>query len=184
MSIPQNRERVFFIALRKDLSKHFENKKDFFNLSPYLNLEFNDNTTNYIEIEQPFDETITKYISNNSLKHWKKLKPGQAFSKVHPKGAMFNQKKINPNKPLPTITASNDKLYHYAIPRKLYATEYQLASSFPLDYNFLNNQAVYVCGMSVPPVMMANISKKIYEQWLTKISNETNNYIRTKSQSN
>lgn len=24
----------------------------------------------------------------------------------------------------------------------------------------------YVCGMSVPPVMMANIATEVYEQWL------------------
>ena len=39
-------------------------------------------------------------------------------------------------------------------------------SSFPEDYDFLDSDPVYVCGMSVPPVMMANIAEEIYEQWL------------------
>ena len=38
--------------------------------------------------------------------------------------------------------------------------------SFPQDYDFLNMPPQYVCGMSVPPVMMANIAREVLEQWL------------------
>ena len=38
-----------------------------------------------------------------------------------------------------------------------------------IDYEFMNNDVQYVCGMSVPPVMMANIAYDIYEQWLKEI---------------
>ena len=38
--------------------------------------------------------------------------------------------------------------------------------TFPVDYDFKKTGACYVCGMSVPPVMMANIAAEIYEQWL------------------
>ena len=30
-------------------------------------------------------------------------------------------------------------------------------------------QPHYVCGMSVPPVMMAQVASRIYDQWLTNI---------------
>lgn len=43
--------------------------------------------------------------------------------------------------------------------------------SFPEDYDFVNNSvsnATYVCGMSVPPNMMANIATEIWKQWLSK----------------
>ena len=43
------------------------------------------------------------------------------------------------------------------------------ASSFPLDYDFNNNKPHYICGMSVPPLMIANIASEVYKQWLTKI---------------
>lgn len=36
--------------------------------------------------------------------------------------------------------------------------------SFPQDYDFLSNKPQYVCGMSVPPVMMANIAAEVYDQ--------------------
>ena len=38
--------------------------------------------------------------------------------------------------------------------------------TFPQDYNFLNLSPQYICGMSVPPVMMAQISTQVKEQWL------------------
>ena len=41
-------------------------------------------------------------------------------------------------------------------------------SSFPQDYDFCDNSVQYVCGISVPPNMMANIAEEVYEQWLKK----------------
>ena len=47
--------------------------------------------------------------------------------------------------------------------------EAKRAGSYPLDYNFLKLKAKYLIGMSVPPVMTAQIATKIYEQWLSKL---------------
>ena len=41
--------------------------------------------------------------------------------------------------------------------------------AFPTDYNFLDQKAGYLCGMSVPPVMMSNVAERVWEQWLSKI---------------
>ena len=38
--------------------------------------------------------------------------------------------------------------------------------TFPQDYDFMDQSAQYVCGMSVPPVMMANVAAEIYGQLL------------------
>ncbi|WP_044959738.1 DNA methyltransferase, partial [Butyrivibrio sp. WCD2001] len=38
--------------------------------------------------------------------------------------------------------------------------------TFPQDFDFMNQNVQYVCGMSVPPVMMAKISEQVYLQWL------------------
>lgn len=38
-------------------------------------------------------------------------------------------------------------------------------STFPQDYDFLDQGAQYICGMSVPPVMMANVSAQVASQW-------------------
>lgn len=38
--------------------------------------------------------------------------------------------------------------------------------TFPQDYDFMDQNVQYVCGMSVPPVMMANIASEVNKQWL------------------
>jgi DNA (cytosine-5)-methyltransferase 1 len=42
-----------------------------------------------------------------------------------------------------------------------------LGSTFPLDYKPKPLNISYACGMSVPPVMTANIAEQIYTQWLS-----------------
>ena len=51
--------------------------------------------------------------------------------------------------------------------RKFFTDEdFTNVQSFPQDYNYNGNNVQYVCGMSVPPNMMANIAEEVYEQWL------------------
>ena len=44
--------------------------------------------------------------------------------------------------------------------------DYMATQTFPQDYDFLDQAPQYICGMSVPPVMMAQIAGAVYEQWL------------------
>ena len=86
-----------------------------------------------------------------------------------PKGHYFHELKRDPTRALPTLRAGSNSYYHYETPRRLFDAELKLGSSYPMDYNFVTNQVIYLVGMSVPPVMMAQIASKIYEQWLSKI---------------
>jgi DNA (cytosine-5)-methyltransferase 1 len=45
---------------------------------------------------------------------------------------------------------------------------YNLIGSYPTDYKF-NSDNVYMIGMSVPPVMVAQIATEIYSQWLARL---------------
>ena len=38
--------------------------------------------------------------------------------------------------------------------------------TFPQDYDFKGQDVKYICGMSVPPVMMAQVARQIERQWL------------------
>lgn len=40
--------------------------------------------------------------------------------------------------------------------------------TFPSDYDFMDAEVSYVCGMSVPPIMMHRIAEQIYLQWFQK----------------
>lgn len=156
MGVPQKRERVFFIARKKEL-----NLQD-------IKLSFNEKPVLFKEIEEK--NNVLDNLTEASRKLWKKCKPGQSFSTVHFKGSWFNSCKTSPQKVLNTITAnqaiSGGQQYHYKIPRILTNLEYTLGGSFPLDYNFMDVKPKYLIGMSIPPVMMAQVSYQIYKQWL------------------
>jgi len=40
--------------------------------------------------------------------------------------------------------------------------------TFPQDYDFKGRSVKYVCGMSVPPLMMKEIAGQIVKQWLKR----------------
>lgn len=41
--------------------------------------------------------------------------------------------------------------------------------TFPIDYDFNEQNVKYICGMSIPPLMTAQIATRIHEQWLSKL---------------
>ena len=73
---------------------------------------------------------------------------------------LFNHKFIYLDRVANTITA-NDNCCLFIEPRYRSKKELSLIGSFPLDYNFLNNEPAYLIGMSIPPVMIAQISNEI-----------------------
>lgn len=168
MGVPQRRERVFFVALRKDLANQFLYQKDLFTVVPKLELNFNEKEIPYKEIRKESGNEDAIGLSPSINKYWTICKPGKSFSSVHPKGSYFNEFKTHPDKVLPTIRA-NGLPYDYEVERTLFDDECIESGTFPCDYDFLNNKPEYLIGMSVPPVMMANIATEIYNQWLSKI---------------
>ena len=171
MGVPQKRERVFFIAMRKDIAKPFLKPVDLFTIAPYLDLEFNESEIPFLEIED-FDADVGESKVYPSVRNlYPYVKEGRDFSDAHEKGSFFSYHKVDRNKPLQTITANTEGGcgYHYEKIRTLTKTELKLGGSYPQDYNFLVNKVKYLVGMSVPPVMMAQIAKRIYDQWLSKI---------------
>jgi DNA (cytosine-5)-methyltransferase 1 len=171
MGVPQRRERVFFIALRKDLAKPFLQYKDFFTYAPELNLEFNN-------IEIPFKEFDTglkgRELPEFIGKYYDLVEIGQKVSKALKKNnlreILFSYDKVNPNNPLKTITANKDSgEFRHDSKNFIHENDLILAGSFPIDYNFCNLQIKYLIGMSVPPVMTARIAQRVYDQWLSKI---------------
>lgn len=65
----------------------------------------------------------------------------------------------------PCITSAGS--FCREVDRSLFSDEdLYYCQSFPQDYDFCGNSVQYVCGMSVPPNMMANIAMEVYDQWL------------------
>lgn len=170
MGVPQRRKRVFFIALRNDLADNFMEQVDMFQSAPKLELEFNEKEITFKEIEKPgtIQENIT-HIPEGVLPYWRRIEEGRSCADVHEKGHFFQELKLDRNRSLPTLRAGSNSYYHYEVERRLYDIEIILGGSYPKDYNFLNLKPIYLIGMSVPPVMTAQIATEIYNQWLSKL---------------
>lgn len=157
MGVPQARERIFFIARRNDL-----------NFQP-LRLSFREPAIHFGAIEDQVTEVLGKRITDVIYPHWKKSREGRPLSKVHPKGHYFNSYKASRNKVMVTIAANDGARYiHYKYPNRISDDCLKLIGSFPMDYNFLDVRPQYLIGMSVPPVMIAQIAHQVYKQWFSK----------------
>jgi len=172
MGVPQKRERVFFIALRKDLAQPFLYQQDMFTVNPKLELEFNEPEINYGDLKTiDNDNKLTDY----DLDVWNKKQLGDndycdTLKRTENRESNWNSKYIYDNKVCNTVASSSgSKLVCFSEPRKLNNDELKMIGSFPLDYEFITNDVKYIIGMSVPPVMTAQIANQIYEQWLSKI---------------
>ena len=142
MGVPQRRERVFVIGTTLDVKPLKLN----FDLTP---IQFRDVSS---------DNEDEKMSENESL-NWDAAKPGGAVGKFN------TYKKLEMNRVSNTIVASNPH-YHPIQRRRLNYQEESLISSFPLDYKFLDQTPRFIMGMSVPPVMTAQVAYQIYKQWL------------------
>lgn len=163
MGVPQKRERVFIIGHKKK-----------FDL-PKLKLEFKETEIPFEQIEFSDTKYGVKTCTTDQQKWWELTPEGKSFSDIHPKGSWFNSFKVAPKMVLNTIIAScratASGYYHHTEARHLNVEEYQLAGTYPMDYNFteFNTNPVYLIGMSVPPVMTAQIANQIKIQWLDNI---------------
>lgn len=172
MGVPQKRERVFIVGLRKDLAEPFPEQTNLFDVLPKLDLDFNESLIPFREIEDMESDIGETPLYPSTRKLYPLTKEGASFSTVHEKGAMHSMYKVHRDKPLMTITAhiNGGDGYHYEKMRTLTKNELKLGGSYPMDYDFLDNKVKYLVGMSVPPVMTAQIATRIYDQWLSKIS--------------
>lgn len=158
MGVPQRRERTFFIARKKEL-----------NLKS-IELVFSEKPISISESIKNVDNSKQKIIfaTEESKKLWYAIKPGENFAKAHKNKSRFNEIKLNPFLPANTLPV-NSTPWHWNTPRRLTGNECIRLQSFPDDFNFLNSQIHYVCGMSVPPFMMQRVADQIYKQWLINL---------------
>ena len=159
MGLPQMRERCFFIGLRND-----------FHL-PKLVLDFNEAPITFAEIK---DATGRPMSAPWAIQAWNNRKPednslGDTNLRTIGKNTGFTNTYAKDKRVLGTITAGSD-IFLYSEPKFISKTEIMKASSFPLDYNAEDTRIQFLCGMSVAPIMSAQISYQIYKQWLSKIN--------------
>ena len=161
MGVPQKRERVFFLARRKDLGL------------PKIKAEFNSPEIPFSAVRDPVGKALPE--SNVFARLLKYRIPtdrclADISVRVRKKYSGFTMPINNDGGPVQTITAGRQH-YCFRMCDGLLMTDHDIINcqTFPQDYNFLGSDVQYVCGMSVPPVMMAKIAEQVYFQWLKKV---------------
>lgn len=169
MGVPQRRERVFFLAIRNDLAEPFLHSADMFNQEPYIDLEFNCKTIKYGEIKTEVGRKASElYYSRWQQRIDSDKDFGDITARLNGKGSCFSDVFARHNEVLPTIT-SKGSIYDFGTGHFISDDSFKKCGSYPLDYNFMGSKVAYLVGMSVPPVMMANIADRVYDQWLSKM---------------
>jgi len=171
MGVPQRRERVFFICLRKDLATPFLHHKDMFTEIPKIEMVFNEKE---IPIKEFDSGKPGRKIVPSVLEWFERTNVGESVGNCLRRNGFkekfFSYSKSDLNKPFKTILSQYDSgEFRPDMPTHFHVEDIINGGSFPKDYNFLKLKPQYLIGMSVPPVMKAQIASKIYEQWLSKI---------------
>lgn len=154
MGVPQKRERCFFVARRKD--QNF----------PKLCLSFKEPPILFGDVRTPDGIEPEEGLYKELLKH--RLPSDKCIAdiskRIRGKEAGFNSKIWQDNDIAGTCVSSGS-LYRGYDGKRLTMQDYINVQTFPQDYVFEGETAQYICGMSVPPVMMAQIASEIDRQW-------------------
>ena len=161
MGVPQRRERVFFIGTRKSIN------------FTKLKLDFNERTIKYGEIKDSNYKRLNE--DTMTFNRWKKriasdVKLSDTIKRTeNGKISCFNTQYLKDDRTPATIAAGGSPPLRYDVPG--YASDKDLINiqTFPQDYNFMGMSVQYVCGMSVPPIMMKKIAEQVKLQLLDKI---------------
>lgn len=164
VGVPQRRERVFFIARRKDLKLE------------KINLSFNSKPVTFGDIRTDKGLTVELKKDTKMYKLYKnRMRSDNTFSDVakrlYNKASFFSHVFIKNNK-VPNTIISGGFYYLYDKPTQVYSNDLITIQSFPQDYNFLKdsyNFIKYVLGMSVPPLMSYAVAHEVEEQLLKKL---------------
>ena len=155
MNCPQSRERVFFIANNQKYDK--------------IKLNFDFPIIPYREVKTGRGKTPTGKVTSELIE---KIKyPDASLSdtceRLGKKANGFGRHILWNDKVAPTIVSADDYIRG---DEKMIASDEDIRNiqTFPQDYDFEDQSVKYICGMSVPPNMMANIASQIWKQWLNK----------------
>ena len=151
MGVPQKRERVFFIAHKIDET---------------LKLRFTEEPIKFKDIY--FPNFTDRKLQPKELALWNNKRPGErnlvnANIRLYNKNGYFKSGILKDNQTPPTVIA-DDALVLDKEPRHLNKIEIGLIGTFPQDYEYKNIRPEYLIGMSVPPVMMAQVADQVYNQ--------------------
>lgn len=158
MGVPQKRERVFFIGHKKEYN--LPKLKLEFNEKPITFGEFRDIEGNFSAVTDRQNRLLGLYNGEKTLEQIEKNNFG--------KGSGYTDNIVSDNDTVPTIT-SGGKMFRACDKSWFSDYDFKTTGTYPIDYDFQDIKPQYLIGMSVPPVMTAQIANQIKLQWLDKI---------------
>ena len=158
MGVPQTRHRVFFIAVRNDIDFDLQSLDMSFNYEPITFGEIKDGTG-----EELNPDTIMYHWLCKANEEDKRL--GDTLVRLGEKEKFFNERICWEHNIVQTV-ASGGGMYRGTEKTRVSCEDIINASTFPQDYDFLNKTRAsvqYICGMSVPPIMIKRIVTRLIE---------------------
>ncbi len=151
--VAQSRPRIVFIGVRNDIAKK--------GMKPPLKtskpISFHEAVKDIVNTEIELKWSSID-LDTKTGKLLKVTKQGESLSKHHPTGSYFNTTRIDPMKPIPTVTTKVQIAHPYEN-RWLTISELKRCASFPDDFKFLSMTDAWVrIGNSVPPNLIKNIA--------------------------
>ena len=155
MGVPQTRHRVFFIALRNDVEYDITD----------LDMSFNYEPVTYGEIKSGVGRPIrkdSKYYQLLCVAKECDKSMADIKERIGSERSGFTDKLAWDCDILPTIKA-NMSIYVAETKGMISKEDIIHAQTFPEDYDFGMENVGYICGMSVPPVMIKRIVQRLIE---------------------
>lgn len=159
MGVPQTRHRVFFVATRLDFD--LEKVDMYFDYKPITFGEIRS------EHGKDIKEGLIKELANKSYYGDKDLSDpsGREYNKPNNN---FNYNLVYDDRVCNTVTAkvTNIRFYDKTF---MSGEDCINAQTFPQDYDFINNSVAnitYICGMSVPPLMIKRLVERLIDAGL------------------
>lgn len=156
MGVPQKRHRAFFISIRNDIPFDIYN----------LNMAFNYKPITYGEITNgEVDVRSGKMhdLAAQSIEGERYL--GDVVERLGKKRTMFGHRIIDKEDVVPTILSGHRDIW-LRNGNGISKGDMISAQTFPQDYDFGSNSysnIEYICGMSVPPIMIKRIVTRLIE---------------------
>ena len=154
MGTPQKRERVFFIARRKDLAL------------PSVSLAFHERPIMFGEVRSPHGKPF-KVVGRYSSLLARRIKTDFSIADICKrlglKRSGFNHMISHDNDVAFTLTATGN-YFRYCDACYFSDADVRNVATFPQDYDFTGSTVQFICGMSVPPVMMAQVASTVASQ--------------------
>ena len=160
MGVPQTRHRVFFVATKLDFDLDKINM--YFNYEPIVYSEIKTGEGTRVQEGSKMEQLLREVRPNET-------NLSLANQRLYGKLSWFQSIVIDDDKVMPTIRAKMPDIFRRGTFKIITWEDCRNSQTFPQDYNFAPNnanQVGYICGMSVPPIMIKRLMTRLIESGL------------------